>query len=374
MRKSTLIATASVAVVTGVLAASKIIMFQDLIVSADEFAKTTTIAVTAKRAEETEWRDTYHGVGETEAGNNAIIAADSAGLVSSIHFETGSEVKKGDLLIELEHSIEKAHLNSTKIREELARGRYERTRRLMKDNLVSNADFDNVAAEHRLALSEVESASVRLEKKFVYAPFSGKLGLENVKVGEHINIGAPVVSLQTGDPMSFNFTVPQHQLWQLEKGLPVKVRTDAAPGKVFFGKINAINSEIDSRSRSVRIQASLENPENILISGLFGRVEVALPTSKKVTMVPASSLKYSPYGQSVFTLEEVDNSSNGNSMKAVEKLVEVGPTRGEYVPVYSGISPGDNVIMTGVFKVRNGDAVQVMNEQTEEDLYISQFE
>ena len=206
-----------------------------------------------------------------------------------------------------------------------------------------------------------------LSKKQIVAPFSGRLGLRQVNIGQNISAGTPIVSLQAADPMLLNFALPQQHIPTLKSGYEVRVTSDAAPDKTFVGKITAINTEIDPDTRSVSVQATLANPDGDLLPGMFASVDVVLPEKTPVLVIPVTSISYASFGDSVFVIEEKESEGSEPTLVARQQFVQLGRTRGDFVAVVDGLEAGQRVASAGVFKLRNGASV-ALNEEIKSPL------
>jgi membrane fusion protein (multidrug efflux system) len=321
---------------------------------------TTVSSVTVK---EEDWAPVLSAVGSVSAVQGAIIAAELGGVVSDIKFENGGVAKKGDVIMKLDASQEEALLRSAEAEAELARTDLERTQGLASQKVVSKAELDAAESKFRRLTAIVDQMRSSIRKKTLVAPFDGQLGIRTVNVGQMINPGQQVVALTSLDPVYVDFALPQQHLAQLSQGLEVRVTTDALPGRVFPGKLTAINSMVDSSTRNITVQATLENPDHVLRPGMFAKVEVALPEKHKTLVIPGSAVSYAPFGDSVFVIEKKKDEKTGKESQAIrQQFVRVGESRGDFVSTTQGLKAGEIVVSTGVFKLRNGMAVTINNE------------
>jgi membrane fusion protein (multidrug efflux system) len=305
--------------------------------------------VTSAVAKEEDWAPALSSVGSISAVQGAVLSTDLGGTVAEVKFESGAIAKKGDVLVKLAASPEDADL-------ELARNDLARTRDLAARKVISKAELD--AAE-----SKFKQKQGALEKKEVRAPFDGQLGIRQVNVGQMINAGQQVVSLQALDPLFVDFAVPQQNLPNLVQGLEARVRTDALGDRVFVGKVTAINSAVDTTTRNVSVQVTLENHDHALKPGMFAKIEIILPTKQKTLVVPGTAVSYAPYGNSVYVIEKKKDEKTGKESQTIRQaFVRVGEARGDFVSITQGLKPGETVVGTGVFKLRNGMAVTINND------------
>jgi membrane fusion protein, multidrug efflux system len=321
---------------------------------------TTVSSATVK---EEDWAPRLSAVGSLSAVQGAIIAAELGGVVSDIKFENGGVAKKGDVIMKLDASQEEALLRSSEAEAELARQDLERTRGLASEKVVSKAELDAAESKFNRLNAVVDQMRSSIRKKTLVAPFDGQLGIRQVNVGQMINAGQQVVPLTSLDPLFADFALPQQYLGQLKPGLEVQVTTDALPGRVFGGKLTAINSMVDSSTRNITLQATLENPDHALRPGMFAKAEVTLPEKHKTLVIPGSAISYAPFGDSVFVIDKQKDDKTGKESQVIrQQFVRVGEARGDFVAITQGLKAGEMVVSTGVFKLRNGLTVTVNND------------
>lgn len=318
--------------------------------------------VTAAEAKADTWENTLSTTGSFVAVQGVTVGAEVPGKVVKIGFEPGATANAGDLLIQLDTSIEESQLRAAEANSALAKANLERTRELRQNNTNSPAELDAAEAQFKQAQAQADNARALIEKKTIRAPFTGRLGLRLVNLGQILKDGEAITTLQTLDPIYVNFSVPQQRLAQLAVGNEVRVTSDASPGHVFSGKITAISPEVDAATRNIRIQATLANDEAKLRGGMFASVEIILPSQTKVLMIPVTSVLYAPYGDSVFVIDE-KKSADGKVEKVLrQQFVRLSGSKGDFVNVVDGLKPGETVVTSGVFKLRPGMAVTVDNK------------
>jgi membrane fusion protein, multidrug efflux system len=321
---------------------------------------TTVSSATVK---EEDWAPTLSAVGSISAVQGAVVSSELGGVVSQIAFENGGTAKKGDLLLQLDASAEEAQLKSAEADLELARSDLQRSRDLVGRKVISKAEIDASESKFKQKEGGVEQMRSMIAKKTVRAPFDGQLGIRQVNVGQMINSGQQVVQLTSLDSLFADFALPQQYLGQLTPGLEVHVTTDALPGHVFPGKVTAINSMVDSSTRNITLQATLENPDHVLRPGMFAKAEVTLPEKHKTLVVPGSAISYAPFGDSVFVIDKKKDEKTGKESQVIrQQFVRVGEARGDFVAITQGLKAGDMVVSTGVFKLRNGMTVTINND------------
>lgn len=315
--------------------------------------------VASARAERDSWQATLFAVGSVAAGRGVTIANDSPGIVARIHFDSGDEVKAGAPLVELESNVERAQLASTMARLQLAETTLERTRALVAESVASVAELDSARATYQGLQAEVSALRAQIARKVVRAPFAGKLGIREINVGQYLNPGNPITTLQSADEVYVDFALPQEHLEELRVGLPVKLR--AAQSKLELeGVIAALDPTVDPRTRAVTVRASTKDPEERLRPGMFLNVEVMLDEQREVVSVPATAVVHAPYGDSVFLIEPAPK--NGGRKLARQQFVKLGEARGDFVEVTKGLSGGELVVSAGAFKLRNGAPVTINNQ------------
>jgi membrane fusion protein (multidrug efflux system) len=321
---------------------------------------TTVSSVSVK---EEDWAPRLTAVGSVSAVQGAVVSAELAGVVSEINFENGGEAKKGEVLMKLDASQEEALLRSAEAEAQLAQTDLERSRDLAMKKVVSSAELDSAQSKFRRLNAVVDQVRSSIAKKTLIAPFDGQLGIRQVNVGQMINAGQQVVPLTSLDPVFADFALPQQYFGQLTPGLEVHVTTDAIPGRVFNGKLTAINSMVDSSTRNITLQATLDNSDHALRPGMFAKAEVMLPEKHKTLVVPGSAISYAPFGDSVFVIEKKKDEKTGKESQVIrQQFVRVGEGRGDLVAITQGLKAGETIVSTGVFKLRNGMTVTINND------------
>jgi membrane fusion protein (multidrug efflux system) len=315
---------------------------------------TTTAAATAES-----WETALTAVGSLAAVQGVTVAAELTGKVVDIAFEAGAQVKKGDLLIRQDTSSEEAQLPGAVAQVHLTRTVLARDNEMLAKQIVSQADYDAAVAAHEQAKAQADNLIALIGKKTIRAPFSGRLGIRQVNLGQILREGDPIITLQSLNPIHVNFTLPQQQLPRLRPGLPVRVTCDALPGLAIDGRITAVNPLVDADTRNIQLQATVSNREEKLRPGMFVTASVGLPVRQKVLAIPATGVLYAPYGDSVFVVADDPEGKGGKVLR--QKFVRLGEKRGDFVAVTDGLKEGENIVSTGVFKLRNGQAVVVDN-------------
>ncbi len=319
--------------------------------------------VTAAPASPQKWENMIAATGSLVPVQGVTVAAEMPGKIVKIAFEAGGVVKAGDLLVQLDTSTEEAQLRAAEATASLGKANLERAKELRQSNTNSLAEFDAADAQSKQAAAQADMLRAVIAKKTVRAPFAGRLGLRLVNLGQILREGDALTTLQTLDPIYVNFSLPQQRVAQLTVGTKVRVTTDAAPGQIFDGEITALNSEVDVATRNMRVQATLQNREEKLRAGMFANVEVVLPAALEVIAIPATSVSYAPYGDSVFVVDEKRDDKTGQVEQVLrQQFVRLGATRGDFVDVVDGLKPGQLVVTSGVFKLRAGMHVVIDNK------------
>lgn len=351
----------AVLIAVGGLAAVKVNQIGTLI-KAGEAAKKAgpppeTVSTTT--AQKDQWAATLAAVGSVEAGKGVAISNDSPGIVTRLHFESGDQVRAGQVLVELDTSVERAQLASAEARLGLATTTLNRTRALIKEGVGTGAELDSAEASVKSATAEVSALRAQIARKIVRAPFSGKLGIRNINIGQYLSPGTSISTLQSAEEDYVDFTLPQQSLEKLRVGLPVHISARAEDLDL-DGVVAAVNPTVDPMTRSVTLRASVRDPDKRLRPGMFVNVSVELDDKQQVVIIPVTSVVYAPYGDSIFLVE---GEPNGPAPKvARQQFVKLGETRGDFVEVEKGLTGGELLVSAGAFKLRNGAHVTVNNK------------
>jgi len=316
-------------------------------------------AVTTIVVKQEDWNATLNAIGSVAAVNGVTVSADLPGLVSEIAFASGQSVNKGDVLVRLDTKQERAQLVAAQSQRDLSKLALDRTQGLFAKGISAQQALDEAAAEHKQAEARVGEIAATVERKTIRAPFSGVLGIRLINLGQYLAGGAPIVSLQSLRPAYVNFNVPQQEMASVRVGASVEVTSDAL-GKPETGRISAFDSVIDEATRNARVQATFDNADGKLRPGMFVQAQLAHGTKLAVIPLPASAISYAPFGDSIFIVEDVKG-PKGSYRGVRQQFVKLGPSRGDQVTVLTGLKPGEEVVKSGVFKLRPGAAVTVNN-------------
>jgi membrane fusion protein, multidrug efflux system len=318
-------------------------------------------AVTTVVAKKEQWPATWGSIGSVVAVHGVTISADLPGIVEKIEFESGQSVVAGQVVVRLDSRQEQAQLAAAEAARVLSDLNLQRAKSLVEQGVSAQADLDRLAAEQKQAEARIGEIRATIERKTIRAPFAGVLGIRQVNLGQYLDAGAPVVPLESVRPVYVNFSIPQQQLALLKVGSPIHVVSEGATGVESDGRVTAIDSIVNEQTRNIQVQATLGNADGKLRPGMFVRTNVALGAGDSVITVPTSAILYAPFGDSVYIVENVTG-PKGQYLGVRQQFVKLGISRGDQVAVVSGLKAGDELVSSGVFKLRNGAAVKVNNK------------
>ena len=319
-------------------------------------------AVTTEVAKQSAWQPTLEAVGSIAAVNGVTVSTDLAGIVREIAFESGNKVHAGDLIVRLDTTQEEAQLHQAEAQRDWATVTLKRDKDLVEKHAISQSDYDNAEASYRQSQASVDQFKALIARKTLRAAFDGVAGIRQVNLGQYLKEGDPVVTLQSFNPIYANFMLPQQDLSKLVVGQPVTLRVDAYGDRSFNGVVTAINSLVDQATRNVQVQATLANPDALLRPGMFAKVSVLMSDMKDVIAIPATAIHYAPYGDSIFVVSEMKDQTGKNFKAVKEQFVKVGQSRGDMISIVSGLKPGEEVVTSGVFRLKSGAHIVVNNE------------
>jgi membrane fusion protein (multidrug efflux system) len=361
MKAKIAIAVLIVVVVVGALAGIKYLQYRKGVAAAKAMVMPPE-TISSAVAREEKWQGTLTAIGSINAVQGVTVSTEIPGTIREIAFESGAVVSKGDLLIRLDTTSEEAQLRAIEAQVELARLSAVRERSLRTQNMIPQSELETAEATLQQNQGNADNIRATIEKKTIRAPFSGRLGIRQINLGQYLDTGKPIVSLQALSPAFADFTLPQQELAKLKTGMPVRVTTDAFPDREFLGKLTAINPDLDSSTRSVALQATFENADQSLRPGMYARIEVLLPGDQSVLVVPATSVLSNPYGDIVYVIESKAGAGTNKTLTVRQQVVRTGPARGDFITVETGLKAGDRVVSAGLFKLRNGMSVVENNE------------
>lgn len=315
-------------------------------------------AVSTATAKTDRWALSLDAVGTVTPVNGVDVTPQAAGVVDSLRFQSGDRVKKGDVLLTLDANADKAQLQAQQSSARLAEQEFNRFQRLYKQGSISKSELDNRRAQRDQTRAQASAQKELVGYKTIKAPFDGQLGIRKVDLGQYLQPGTPIVSLQQLQPIYVNFSLPEQHLSILEPELDVRVQLDAYPDANFTGKISAIEPGANPQTRNFSVQATFSNDQRKLRPGMFADVEIQLPQQEDVVVVPRTAIAYAPYGNAVFVLKDGEDED-----KIVKKtFITLGRQRGDLVAVTDGLEAGVVVATSGLLKLQNDAAVKVEND------------
>jgi membrane fusion protein (multidrug efflux system) len=367
----TLLVTLALVLLVGGLASVKYKQISSLIAfgHAAEKSGPPPEAVATTQAKSDSWQESIDAVGNVAPARGVTVSNDAPGIVSAIHFESGKVVREGEVLVELDSNVERSQLAAAEARRELAQINAGRTRALVATDALPRAQQDSDDAVVKTSRGDLEALRAQIARKIVRAPFSGKLGIRQVNLGQYLNPGTAITSLEATDTVFVDFTLPQQRLKEVALGLPVRIVIEGESTGPVDGTVKAIDPSLDAVTRSIKLRASLANRDQSLLPGMFARVSVILPGTHDVVTVPVSAVVHASFGDSVFVVEDrkddggnVMKGPDGAPMKVVrQQFVKLAETRGDFVAIAQGVAAGQELVTAGAFKLRNGIPVRVDN-------------
>ena len=319
-------------------------------------------AVTTIVAKQEKWPATLNVIGTTGAVQGVTVSADLPGTVARIAFDSGRSVKAGEILVELDTRQERAQLAAIEAQRDLAHINFARMKQLVDEGVLARTEYDNATAQQKATDAQVGEIRATIARKTIRAPFSGILGIRQVNLGQYLPAGQAIVPLQSLNPIYVNFGVPQQTALEARVGRTLHVSGNDVGGLKFAGRVTALDSVVNEATRNVQVQATLANPGGKLHPGMFVQVEITTGADRPVIALPITAINYAPYGDSVYVVSDMKDPSGKTYRGVRQQLVKLEGSRGDQVAVVSGVNPGDEVVSSGVFKLRNGAAVQVNNK------------
>ena len=319
------------------------------------------VTVSTAMASAETWAPVIPSVGTLRASQGVDITAQEAGIITELRFESGAVVKKGDLLAQQYVDDERAHLEALEADVKLAELNLVRAQDLLDKNLNSQFEYDTRKTDRDRAVAQARNVRLFIDKKTIRAPFGGRIGIRQVDLGEFVEPGDPIVRLEALDKILVDFPVPQRSIGLVRVGQPLTIRVDAYPDSEFKGRVTAISPQVRAQTRDVRLEGLIENESEELLPGMFAEIAIQLPVREQVVTLPQSTITYSPYGDSVFVLEETTDDSGNTSLVAQSRFIQIGDTRGDQVAILSGVTPGETVVTAGQIKLRNNARVVIDN-------------
>ena len=321
------------------------------------------VTVSTIHATNEAWQPQFKAVGSLRAVRGVDLASEISGLVRSVHFKSGDEVKAGQLLVQLNADPDIAQLHALEAAADLAEITYERDKKQIEAQAISQSTLDSASADLKSKQAQVTQQAAVVAKKTISAPFAGRLGISSVNPGQYVNSGEKIVTLQSLDSIFIDFSLPQQELSRVSRGQTAVVFIDAYPGKTFTGKITAINPKVDPDSRNVQVEAVIANPGRELLPGMYATLEVLYGAAQHYLTLPRTAVTFNPYGETVYLVEEKGTDKAGKKTLTVRQtFVTLGPARGDQVAVLSGVKEGDQVVTSGQLKIKNNSVVIINNQ------------
>ncbi|HEY1721848.1 MAG TPA: efflux RND transporter periplasmic adaptor subunit [Magnetospirillaceae bacterium] len=325
------------------------------------FANQKQTVSTVKAATD-EWQPTISAVGTFRAVNGSDLSLEVGGIVESINFKSGDDVQGGQVLMHLRSDDDEAHLHSLEALAELAQVNYDRDEKQLKAQAISQAQLDSDAANLKNNKAQVAQQKALVDKKTLRAPFAGHLGIRTIDLGQFVQAGTAVVTLQALDPIYLDFFLPQQALDEIKTGQQVAVSVDTYADKQFTGEISAINPKVDQATRNVQIRATLKNPDHLLLPGMYASIAINTGAPQHYVTLPSTAIAFNPYGSTVFVVETKGKDDKGqDNLVAKQSFVTTGPARGDQIAVLKGVSEGDVVVTAGQNKLHNGSGLNINN-------------
>lgn len=331
-----------------------------------QFAKAAALApqtVSTVIATNSAWQPHIEAVGSLRAVRGADLSAEAQGIVDEIDFDSGNDVPAGKVLLRLRLYDDPAKLAQLRAAAELAEQTMKRDEAQFEAQAISQQQIDTDVSTLKAARAQVTAQERVIDEKIIKAPFAGRLGIRQVDLGQYLNAGTTVVTLQALDPILIDFYIPQQALEHVRIGQRMAARVDTYPGEEFSGTVESINSKVDVSSRNVQVRASFRNADKRLLPGMFATVSIDAGAAHQEITLPQTCITYNPYGDTVYVIQHgAGRDSTGRPVDAVQqRFVKLGATRGDQVAVLSGVSEAEIVVSAGQMKLRNGSPVVIDN-------------
>ncbi|MBK1704613.1 efflux RND transporter periplasmic adaptor subunit [Halochromatium glycolicum] len=320
--------------------------------------------VSAVTVETRTWQPQLEAVGSVQAVQGVLVNNQVAGQIERILFESGDRVSAGQALVQLDTEVDEADLVGLKAGLNLAKLQLERNQKLLRDRAVSQGDVDELSAQVSQAMAQVEAKEALIRKKTIRAPFDGQLGIRRVDLGQFLDAGSAIVELEALDPVYVDYTLPERRLSQIAVGQSIEVRVSAYPEQTFAGEIRAISPAVNAETRNIQVRALLPNPDQRLLPGMFAKVSTLLPAKDAVLTLPRQAVTYNTYGDSVFVIEPGSGEQEGQ-LVVQRRQIQTGAVRGQEIEVVEGLTAGERVVSAGQVKLRNGAAVEIVEDAAE---------
>ena len=321
--------------------------------------KQETPSINTIHTKKEKWIEEIKAIGTFTSVQGVTLSAEESGKVVKINFESGQAVQKGDLLAQQDITVELSKLKSIQTQLDLAEITFRRIQSLFEKEAATQAELDDANSKVKQTQAEYDSLKSTISHKTLIAPFTGRLGIRLIQVGQFLTPGTPVVSLQALDPIYIEFGIPQNELGKIKVGQSIEVNVDAFTSEIFTGNITAIEPQIDIATRNIRIQATLKNSEEKLRPGMFGSIRILLNQFIEGIVVPQTAIQYAPYGDSVFIVEEMKDQKGKSYQGVRQQIVKLGRTKGDWIFISEGLQEEQEVATSGVFKLRPSAEIMI---------------
>ncbi|HKS12872.1 MAG TPA: efflux RND transporter periplasmic adaptor subunit [Pseudomonas sp.] len=324
------------------------------------------VSVAATAAVERSWQQRLPAVGSLKALQGVELSLENAGTVKALHFESGQQVKAGQLLLELDSEQETALLGTAQADLGLARVDFGRGSQLVGSQAISRGEYDRLRAQFQRNQAVVDQLKASLAKKSIRAPFSGTIGIRQVDIGDYLASGTVLATLQDISSLYVDFNVPEQALPRLSLGQQAQVEVAAYPDQRFPATLSAINPKVEESTRNLLVRATLANPEGKLLPGMFASLQVLLPDPRPQVVVPESAVTYTLYGNSVYVVarKQAEDGEHEPPLVADRRTVETGERRDGLVVILKGLKPGEQVVTAGQLKLTQGAAIRITPDKT----------
>jgi len=320
--------------------------------------------VSAEYAREETWQPYLSAIGTLSAVNGVDLSGEVEGKVKAIHFQSGQLVKQGELLLEIDDEVEQANLKSFQARLKLAQLNFQRDEKLIQKRLTSQEQSDRSRAELDEVYALVEQTKATIAKKKIRAPFSGKVGIRRVNLGQYLSKGDALTTLQAMDAFYLDFSLPEQDYTQIYLDQELIFSVDAYPGQTFKARVKALNAKVDASTRNILVRAQFDNTQGLLLPGMFAAVKLMLKQNDRVVTLPQTAVTYSLYGESVFKVDQQGTNEEGAPQLIAQRVSVVsGDARDDRVAIKSGVAAGDLIVIDGQVKLKNGTTIALANSE-----------
>lgn len=327
------------------------------------------ISVSASPVEELPWQQRIPAIGTLKAIQGVDLTVEVSGIVQDVLFNSGEQVKQGQALVQMNSDVETANLATAKADLDLARVEFARGKKLVAQQNLSKSEYDRLAAENAKASASVAQLEALLAKKRILAPFSGTIGIRQVDVGDFLSSGTYIATLQNTSRLYLDFFLPEQDVPEVALGQTINIKVAAYPEQEFSASISAINPKVEDSTRNVQVRATLNNPDNKLLPGMFANLQLLLADNSAQKVIPETAVTYTLYGNSVYVVTEKKD-EQGNLVKeedgkpqlvAQRRVVETGERRDGKVIILKGLQAGERVVTSGQLKLDNDAHIKIVD-------------